>query len=197
MTIVDPANIPIEPAYEPEFTALLFEFKHDIAQYLQGNTGPGYPKTLQDLIDFNNAHAAQELKYFGQEIFLLAQATDGLSDPVYQQARTDATSIAQHAIDDTLAKYDLDAIIAPTNSPAWLTDLVHGDAFLLGSSSPAAIAGYANITVPAGQASELPVGVSFMAGKWSEPELIKLTYAWEQATHLRRPPHYLRTLSGA
>jgi amidase len=193
-TIVDPANIPIEPAYDPEFTALLFEFKHDIAQYLQAHTAAGYPKTLQDLIDFDNAHAAQEMPYFGQEIFQLAQDTDGLSDPAYQQARADATSIAQHAIDQTLAKYNLDAIIAPTNSPAWKTDLQNGDAFLVGSSSPAAIAGYASITVPAGYSSELPVGVSFIASRWSEPELIALGYSWEQATHIRRPPQFLPTL---
>jgi amidase len=134
------------------------------------------------------------MPYFGQEIFQLAQDTDGLSDPAYQQARADATSIAQHAIDQTLAKYNLDAIIAPTNSPAWKTDLQNGDAFLVGSSSPAAIAGYASITVPAGYSSELPVGVSFIASRWSEPELIALGYSWEQATHIRRPPQFLPTL---
>jgi amidase len=175
---------------------LLFEFKHDIAQYLQQHTAAGYPKTLQDLIDFNNAHAAQEMPYFGQEIFEAAQETDGLSDPAYQQARSDATSIAQRAINDTLATYHLDAIIAPTNSPAWQTDLVNGDDghFLVGSSSPAAISGYASITVPAGYSTSLPVGVSFIAGRWSEPELIKLGYSWEQATHIRRPPQFLPTL---
>jgi amidase len=127
----------------------------------------------------------------------LAQDTDGLSDPAYQKARSDATSIAQQAIDDTLAKYHLDAIIAATNSPAWKTDLVHGDQFLVGSSSPAAISGYASITVPAGYSSSLPVGVSFIAGRWSEPELIKLGYSWEQATHIRRPPQFLPTLPRA
>jgi amidase len=193
-TIVDPADIPIDNALNPEFTALLYEFKHDIAAYLQANTGPGYPKTLQDLIDFDNAHQAQEMKYFGQEIFEQAQATGSLSDPVYKKARADATSIAQHAIDDTMAKFHLDAIIAPTNSPAWTTDLVNGDHFLVGSSSPSAIAGYASITVPAGYSFSLPVGVSFIAGKWSEPELIKLAYAWEHATHIRRAPLFLPTL---
>jgi amidase len=192
-TIVDPADIPIEPAYEPEFTALLYEFKHDIAAYL-ATLPANQPKTLQDLIDFNTAHAAQELKWFGQEIFDLAQATGTLTDPAYIKARADATSIAQKAIDDTLAANHLDAIIAPTNSPAWTTDLVNGDHFSIGSSSPAAIAGYASITVTAGAAFGLPVGVSFIGGKWAEPKLISLAYAWEQATKLRKPPSFLPTV---
>jgi amidase len=106
------------------------------------------------------------------------------------KARHDATSIAQHAIDDTLAAKHLDAIIAPTNSPAWTTDLINGDHFSIGSSSPAAIAGYASITVPAGSSFGLPVGMSFIAGKWAEPKLITLAYSWEQATHFRRPPQF-------
>ncbi len=190
-TVVDPTDIPIDPAFNPEFTALLFEFKHDIAAYLEKFTGPGYPKTLQDLIDFDNAHSAQELQFFGQEIFELAQATDGLNDPAYIQARQDATSIAQAAIDDTLAANHLDAIIAPTNSPAWTTDLVNGDHFLLGTSSPAAIAGYGDITGPAGFTFDLPVGMTFIAGRWDEPKLISLAYAWEQATLVRVPPLFL------
>jgi amidase len=193
-TVVDPADIPIDAAFDPENTALLFEFKHDIAAYLKAHTTARYPKTLQDLIDFDNAHKAQEMKYFGQEVFLQSQATDGLSDPTYIQARKQATSIARHAIDDTMAKYHLDAIIAPTNSPAWTTDLINGDHFLVGSSSPAAISGYASITVPAGNSFSLPVGVSFIGGQWDEPELIGLGYSWEQATQIRRPPQFLTTL---
>jgi amidase len=193
-TIVDPADIPIDAAYDPENTALLYEFKHDIAAYLKAHTAPRYPKTLQDLINFNNAHAAQELKYFGQEIFLQSQAKGPLTDPAYIKARHDATSIAQHAIDDTIQKNRLDAIIAPTNSPAWTTDLINGDHFSIGSSSPAAIAGYASVTVPAGASFGLPVGVSFIGGKWAEPKLITLAYAWEQATHLRKPPQFLASV---
>ncbi|MGI8677927.1 MAG: amidase [Jatrophihabitans sp.] len=193
-TIVDPANIPIDAASGPENTALLFEFKHDIAAYLRAHTSARYPKTLQDLINFDNAHRAQEMKYFGQEIFLQAQATGTLSDPTYLKARKDAASIARHAIDDTLAKYRLDAIIAPTNSPAWTTDLINGDHFLVSSSSPSAISGYPSVTVPAGYSFHLPVGVSFIGGKWHEPQLIALGYAWEQATHIRRPPQFLKTV---
>src|SRR3954453_9144038 len=195
-TVVDPTDLPIDAAYAPEFTALLYEFKHDIAQYLHANTSAGYPKTLQDLIDFDNAHPAQEMPYFGQDLFEQAQATSGdLSDPTYRKARADATSIARHAIDDTMAKYHLDAVMAPTNSPAWTTDLVNGDHFLLGSSSPAAIAGYASITVPAGYSHSLPVGMSLIGGRWQEPRLLALAYAWERATHVRTPPRFLPTLA--
>jgi amidase len=186
-TIVDPANLSIDAASDPENTALLYEFKHDIASYL-AHTAARYPKTLQDLIDFDDAHPAQELPYFGQETFRQAQATGSLSDPAYLKARHDATSIAQHAIDGTLAAGRLDAVVAPTNSPAWTTDLINGDHFLIGSSSPSAIAGYASITVPAGVCFGLPVGVSFIGGKWAEPRLIALAYAWEQGTHVRKPP---------
>ena len=192
--IVDPANVPIDAAYTPENTALQYEFKHDIAAYLQKNTGPRYPKTLADLIKFDNAHPSQELKYFGQEIFTQSQARGSLTDPAYVKARNDARSIAQHSIDDTMAKYKLDAIIAPTNSPAWTTDLINGDHFLVGSSSPAAIAGYPSVTVPAGYSFHLPVRASFIGGKWDEPELIALTYSWEQATHIRRAPQFLPTV---
>jgi amidase len=192
--IVDPANVPIDAAYAPENTALEYEFKHDIAAYLQKYTAPKYPKTLQGLINFDNAHASQELKYFGQEIFTESQARGPLTDPAYIKARNSARSIAQHSIDDTLAKYKLAAIIAPTNGPAWTTDLINGDHFLVGSSSPAAIAGYPSITVPAGYSFHLPVGMSFIGGKWDEPELISLSYAWEQATHVRQAPQFLPTV---
>jgi amidase len=194
-TIVDPANIPIEAAYDPETTALNYEFKHDIRAYLRAHTGRGYPKTLAGLIAFNRAHYKQEMRYFGQDVFLASQATSGsLTDPTYVKARSDARSIARKAIDATLRAHRLDAIIAPTNSPAWTTDLVNGDHFLLGSSTPAAVAGYANITVPAGYSFGLPVGVSFIGGHWAEPRLISLAYAWEHATQVRRAPQFLPTL---
>ena len=193
--IVDPARIPIEAAYEPEFAALLCEFKSDIASYLQTYTRPKYPKTLQDLIDFNDAHPDLEGPW-NSALFVDAQATGGRADPSCTEAREEARSIAQAAIDDLMADNHLDAILAPTNGPAWLTDPVNGDDFatFVGSSSPSAIAGYATITVPAGFSSGLPIGVSFIAGQWDEPELIGLAYAFEQASHARKPPEFLPSI---
>jgi amidase len=200
-TIVDPARIPIEPAYGPEFTALLCEFKHDIGAYLVAHTAAGYPKTLQDLIDFNNAHPALEGPW-NSAIFDLAQASPDVTDATCVDARTSATAIAQAAINDTLAANDLDAIIGPTNGPAWVTDPVNGDlggdfSKFVGASSPSAIAGYASVTVPAGFVGHLPVGVSFIGGRWDEPTLIGLAYALEQATHVRIPPTFLASTSAA
>ena len=200
-TIVDPARIPIEPAYGPEFTALLCEFKSGIASYLAANTAAGYPKTLQDLIAFNNAHPALEGPW-NSAIFDLAQATGGRASADCAAARALATSTAKAAIDDTLAASGLDAIIAPTNGPAWVTDPVNGDlggdfSLFVGSSSPSAIAGYGSVTVPAGFVGPLPVGVSFIGGRWSEPELIGLAYAFEQAAQVRVPPQFLASTSAA
>jgi amidase len=200
-TIVDPARIPIEPAYGPEFSALLCEFKTDIASYLTANTTAGYPKTLQDLIDFNNAHPALEGPW-NNAVFDAAEATGGRADPDCAVQRAAATPVAQAAIDDLMAADHLDAIIAPTNGPAWVTDPVNGDlggdfSTFVASSSPSAIAGYASVTLPAGFVGHLPVGVSFIGGRWSEPELIGLAYAFEQASHIRVPPTFLASTSAA
>jgi amidase len=192
--IVDPANIKIEPAFGPETTALNFEFKHDIGKYLRTFTKPGYPKSLKGLIRFNRHHRAKEMHWFGQEVFLAAQATGRLTSPTYKKARHKATSIARHAINSTMRKFHLDAILAPTNSPAWTTDLVNGDHFSVGTSTPSAVAGFPDLTVPAGYADHLPIGMSLIGRKWSEPKLIALAYSWEQATHVRRMPHLRPTL---
>lgn len=192
--VVDPTNLPYQTEVgNNEFTALLYEFKHDINAYLSTLSGP-HPADLAGLIAFDRAHAYQEMRYFGQEIFLQAQATSGnLSDPAYLKARLTATTLARRSIDQTLATYHLDAIVAPTNSPAWTTDLIDGDHFLLGSSTPAAVAGYPDITVPMGYAFDLPVGLSFFASRWSEPQMIALAYSFEQGTHIRRAPQFLPT----
>ena len=185
-----------------EFPALLCEFKTDIATYLQTYTGPGYPKTLQDLIDFNNDHPELESgapeSNWNSLIFDLAQETGGRDADCAAQ-RAIATPGAQAAIDELMAAEDLDAIVAPTNGPAWVTDPVNGDlggdfSTFIGSSGPPAVAGYANVTVPAGFVGPLPVGVSFIGGRWDEPTLIALAYAFEQETQVRVPPQFIPSI---
>jgi amidase len=198
-TVIDDLNISAlesPTTGNSEFTVLLFDFKQDIASYLSSRSGG--PKTLQDLIDFNNAHAAQELKFFGQEIFISAQATTDFHDPVYAAALADSQGKSRHAL-DTLFQQDfgghtLDAIIGPTNSPAWTTDLVNGNHFELASTGPAARAGYPLVTVPARFSFGLPVGLTFMGRPFGEPALIKLAFAFERATRVRQAPKFLPTL---
>jgi amidase len=177
-----------------EFPALLLEFKHDINAYLAARPG-NHPKDLAGLIAFNNAHADEELQFFGQEIFEQAQATSGdETDPTYRQQRETATGLQRRAIDETLAADHLDAIMAATNSPAWVTTLGKGDAFSVGSSSPAAVAGYPSITVPAGFSGPLPVGVSFIGSRFGEANLVKLAFAFEKGTRVRQPPRFIPTI---
>jgi amidase len=208
-TIVDPANISFGQWANFEFPALLCEFKTDIATYLQTYTdgtnpvtGEPYAKTLQDLIDFNNAHPELEsgkpLSDWNNAVFDLAQETNG-RDAECAAQREIATPGARAAINRLMAAEDLDAIIAPTNGPAWVTDPVNGDlggdfSTFIGSSGPAAVAGFANVTVPAGFVGPLPVGVSFIGGRWDEPKLIGLAYAFEQATQVRVPPKFIPTI---
>ena len=179
---------------ENEFPALLIEFKHDINAYLAA-TGGRHPSDLAGLIEFNRDNAEREMPYFGQEIFEAAQATSGdLTDPEYQQIRAAATDAARRGIDETLAAHRLDAIVAPTNSPAWRTTLGEGDAFLFGSSSPAAVSGYGNVTVPMGFVGPLPVGMSIIGGRFSEPTLLAIGFAFEQGTQVRQPPTFIPSI---
>lgn len=196
---VVPADLPyLDQIGEPEFAALLTEFKHDINAYLAARPGP-HPRNLAGLIGFNRRLAAVELKYFGQETFEQAQETSGdLTDPAYREQRRTATSLARRSIDETIARLDLDAIVAPTNGPAWLTRLPGGDTFdeFVSSSTPPAASGYPAITVPAGFAGEFPIGVSFLGGRYQEAKLLPLAYAFERGTQERRAPRFLPTLPG-
>jgi amidase len=178
--LVDPVELAdAEKLSEPEFAAMTHEFKHDINAYLAGLAGD-HPADLAGLIDFNNRHAAEVLNHFGQELFEAAEATSGdLSDAGYLEARAAASHIARSGLDAALGVHRLDAVIALTGHPAWLTDHVLGDYHTWATSSPAAVSGYPSITVPAGLVRGLPVGLSFIGPAWSEPRLIALAYAFE------------------
>lgn len=187
----------LDEALAAQFPALLVEFKHDLNAYLAATPGE-HPADLAGLIEFNLENAELELPFFGQEIFELAEATSGdLTDPEYLAQRATATNGARAAIDGAVAAHDLDAIVAPTNNAPWLTDLENGDDFtgFVSSSSPGAISGYPNLTVPGGYVrGELPIGVNFFGSRFSEPTLVAIGYAFEQATQVRKAPSFLPTL---
>lgn len=189
--VVDPAELPSHGKYDDsEFEVLLYEFKADLNKYL-AERGAGVPRSLKELIEFNERNREREMPYFGQEIFLKAQEKGPLTSRAYLAALAKNHRLSRaEGIDAALAKHRLDAIIAPTGGPPWTTDLVNGDHFSGGSSTPAAVAGYPNISVPAGYVFGLPVGISFFGAAYSEPTLIKLAYAFEQATRHRRPPQF-------
>jgi amidase len=191
--IVDPVEIATIGKFDDaENQVLQFEFKADLNTYLAG-LGPDAPvHSLKEIIEFNEKHYDQELPYFGQEIMLQSEARGPLTDPAYLKALADCRRMSRaEGIDQAMDKFKLDALIAPTGSAAWTTDLINGDHTVGGSSTLAAVAGYPNINVPMGWIFGLPVGISFFGRAWSEPTLIKFAHAYEQASHQRKPPKFL------
>ncbi len=190
--IVDPVEIAHrQEVGRHEYEAMLYEFKAGLNEYLAGLGDDAPVKTLADVIAFNEARAEREMPYFGQEILIEAEAKGPLTDAAYRTARDTASRLSRgEGLDAALAPHRLDAILGPSGGPAWVTDLVHGDTFSVGSSGAAAVAGYPNVTVPAGHVHGLPVGVSFFGAAWSEPTLIRVAWAFEQAAPHRRPPRF-------
>ncbi len=178
-----------------EYEAMLYEFKAGLNAYL-AEPGDGAPvASLAEVIAFNEANAEREMPFFGQEILIEAEGKGPLTEAAYQTARGTANRLSrEEGLDATLAQHELDAILGPSGGPAWVTDLVHGDRFSVRSSGAAAIAGYPNVTVPAGTVHGLPVGVSFFGVAWSEPTLIRIAWAFEQAAPHRRPPRFRATV---
>jgi amidase len=194
-TVVDPTDFP-QPGDldQPEFDILLYEFKADLNAYLQVRGVPSPAGSLAELIKYNEANRDTEMPYFGQEIFEMAEAKGPLTTPEYLDAVSKVKRLARdEGIDALLREHRLDAMIAPTAGPPCLTDLVAGDHYTGGSSSPAAVAGYPNITLPLGYVFGLPVGISFFGGRFSEPGLLRIAYAFEQVTKVRRAPGFLAT----
>jgi amidase len=195
-TLVDPADIETLGKFdESELLVFMYELKADLNAYL-ARLGPNAPvHTLKDIIEFNDRNRQKEMPYFGQDLFIKAESKGPLTEKAYLDAVEKNHQLARtEGIDATMDKFHLDAIVAPTGGPAWLTDLVNGDHVAGGSSNAAAVAGYPNINVTAGSISGLPVGISFFGRAWSEPTLIRLAFAFEQATKARRTPRFVSTI---
>ena len=177
-----------------EFQVLLYEFKHDLNQYLAKCRFP-IVKSLEEIIAFNEQYKDLEMPWFGQELMHMANEKGDLTEKEYLDALKKCKELAgKKGIDATLQKHNLDVLIAPTNGPAWSIDLVNGDHFGGGSSEAAAVSGYPNITVPAGFVHSLPIGISFFAEAFSEQKLIQIAYAYEQATKHRKAPEFYSTI---
>ncbi len=192
--IVDDLELRAKGLGRAGFDVLLYEFKADINAYLKG-VAPELPAhSLEELIEFNREHAEEEMPFFGQELFEMAQEKGSLEEPAYQEALVKMRrAYREEGIDKLVAEHRLDCIVAPTTGPAWVTDLIHGDHGSGGSSSPAARAGYPNITVPMGYVFGLPIGISYIGPAFSEAKLVSIAYAFEQETQVRHPPKFLPT----
>ena len=188
--LVDPADVPhTDELEDPELEVFLFEFKADLEAYL-GRLGPSQPhRTLADLIAFNNEHADDEMPFFRQELFEKAAEKGPLTEAAYLDALATCRRVSRtEGIDAVMDEHRLDALVAPSNAPAWRIDYANGDHYVGGNSTPAAVAGYPNVTVPMGFAFDLPIGISFVGRAWTEGTLIRLASVFEHATRHRRPP---------
>jgi amidase len=198
-TIIDPADIETTGKYgDEEQQVLLFDYKADLNRYLSELGPPARVRTMADVIAFNDAHHDAELRYFGQELLIQAQAKGPLTTPAYLAARAKCVRLSRaEGIDKTMDTHKLDAIVAPTGDAPWPIDLINGDGGVgtsaASSSTPAAVAGYPAITVPVGYAFGLPLGITFMGRAYTEGVLLKLAYAYEQAAPMRKPPRFLAT----
>lgn len=194
--LVDPAEIPHTKDYDAtELDVLLYEFKHGLNAYLGALPEGGPPRTLADLIVWNQSHAKEEMPWFGQEIFEQAEAKGPLTDEAYTKALAANLRLSRgEGIDAVLGAHQLDALICPTMGPAYLTDWLNGDHYGGSATSPCAVAGYPHITLPAGQVHGLPWGLSFMGTAWSEAKLIRFASAFEQASRARKAPRFLATV---
>jgi amidase len=188
--VIDEADLPSHGQIgDAEYTVLLYEFKDSINRYLSRLPENAPARTLEQLIEFNEKNREKEMPWFGQEIFIEAQGKGPLTDAAYQEARQKCIRLARaEGIDAVMDQHRLDALVTLTGGPAWFIDWVNGDSGGGGCSQPAAVAGYPHVTVPAGFIRGLPVGLSFFGRAWSEPRLLELAYAYEQATHARRDP---------
>jgi len=188
--LIDPADVPHAGEFEdPELEVLLYEFKAGLEAYLE-SLGPAQPvRTLADLIAFNEEHADVEMPFFGQDVFEQAQEKGPLTEPAYLEALETCRRLSRpEGLDAVFDEHRLDALVAPSNAPAWLTDYANGDHDLGGDATPAAVSGYPSLTVPMGFAFEMPVGLSFIGKAWTEGILIRAASAFEHATRHRRPP---------
>ena len=186
--IVDDINVDVPGVYAAAREVLLYEFRADLNTYLENSAAPAI--SLAELIAYNEANADTVMPLFGQELFLQAEAMGPLTDEAYLAALEAGRDVARRTMDKLFEEHALDALIGPTNGPAWMIDHINGDSFHIGTSSLAAISGYPNITVPAGFVSGMPVGLSFMGVAWNEKQLIEIAYAFEQTTAVRMPPEF-------
>jgi amidase len=194
--LVDPVEIDTIGKFDnSELEVLLYEFKADLNAFLGKHSAKAPTHSLKEIIEFNERNRDKEMPYFGQDLMVKAEAKGPLTEQAYLDALAkDNRMSRQEGIDATMDKHKLDALLGATAGPSWLTDLVTGDHDTGGSSTPAAVAGYPNINVPAGFVSGLPVGISFFGRAWSEPALIKIAFAFEQSTRLRKAPRFLPTV---